>query len=157
MSLMNRNKQDIANRTQDPFFQSMDKWMNTWRDGWPQNMTDWQGEQNKFYMPNLEVSYQGDKAVVTAELPGLNEDDIHIHLEQDTLVIEGEKKMERSEEKGGRHYSERQYGHFKRAVQIPFDVDQERVCARFKKGILSVELLKAPQAKDKARRISISE
>ena len=108
MSLMNRNKQDIANRTQDPFFQSMDKWMNTWRDGWPQNMTDWQGEQNKFYMPNLEVSYQGDKAVVTAELPGLNEDDIHIHLEQDTLVIEGEKKMERSEEKGGRHYSERQ-------------------------------------------------
>jgi HSP20 family protein len=105
-----------------------------------------------FGWPNVEVS-ETDKAVeVTAELPGLSEKDVDIQLANGVLTIRGEKKTE-TEDKD-RRFSERFYGHFERRIPIE-DIDEDKVTASFKNGVLTVMLPKAASASDKVKRIAI--
>ena len=81
-----------------------------------------------------------------AELPGVEEGDINVSLEDGVLTIQAEKRSESSEEENGRRYVERSYGTFRRRFTLPLEVDSESIEAKLAKGVLSVRLPKAPAA-----------
>jgi HSP20 family protein len=102
--------------------------------------------------PSVEVSETDKEIKVTAELPGLNEKDIRVELANGVLAISGEKKTE-TEDKG-RLFSERYYGQFERRIPVE-DVDEDKISAAFKNGVLTVRLPKVAQAQSKVKRIAI--
>ncbi len=105
--------------------------------------------------PQMDVSETENEVRVTAELPGVNEQDIQVDLNDDLLTIRGEKKLERKEEKENFHFVERSYGTFQRSLQLPFPTDPGKVEARFENGVLTVTLPKAAQG-NRSRRIAVS-
>jgi HSP20 family protein len=106
-----------------------------------------------FGWPNIEVSDGANEVKVTAELPGLEEKDVDVHLAGGVLTISGEKKTE-SEDKD-RLFSERSYGRFERRIPVD-DVDEDKVSAAFKNGVLTVTLPRLPTARSKVRHIAIN-
>lgn len=105
--------------------------------------------------PSIDVEETDQAYLVSAELPGLSEQDIELNLRDNALTISGEKKSERRDEKGGRRYAERSYGRFERTIPFPAEVDADHVDASFRNGVLTVTLPKNEKAHDKARRIEI--
>jgi len=103
--------------------------------------------------PNVEVSETDKEVKVAAEVPGLDEKDLNVELANGVLTISGEKKSE-TEDKG-RLFSERYFGRFERRIPVE-DVDQEKVSAAFKNGVLTVIMPPAPQAHSKVKRIAIN-
>ena len=95
-----------------------------------------------------------DKDVkVTAELPGLEENDVGVELANGVLVIKGEKKTETEDR--SRRFSERYYGRFERRIPVE-DVDEDKISPSFKNGVLTVTMPKLPQAESKVKRIAIN-
>jgi HSP20 family protein len=105
--------------------------------------------------PMIDVEETDQAFVVSAELPGLTEQDIELNLHDNALTLSGEKRSERKEEKGGRRYAERSFGRFERTIPFPAEVDADRVDASFRNGVLTVTLPKNEKAKDKTRRIEV--
>jgi len=103
--------------------------------------------------PSVEVSETDKEIKVSAELPGLDEKDVQVHLANGVLAIAGEKKTE-TEDKD-RLFSERYYGRFERRIPVD-DVDEEKISAAFKNGVLTVTLQKVAQAQSKVKRIAIN-
>jgi HSP20 family protein len=101
----------------------------------------------------MNVWTDQDSAVVTAELPGVNLEDINISVEDDTLTLRGDRQREELEEGVTYHRRERRFGSFLRTFQLPFRVDADKVDATLKNGVLSVSLPRAEE--DKPRRIVI--
>ncbi len=107
------------------------------------------------FSPHIDVVESDKEITVTAELPGMDEKDIDVSLNEDTLSIRGEKKAEK-EDKGKDYYRmERSYGSFSRSITLPKEVNTEKVEAQFKKGILTVVLPKTSKAVEETRKISI--
>ncbi len=104
--------------------------------------------------PNVEVSETDQEIRVLADLPGLEEKDVEILLEDGVLTLRGEKKSEVEDK--DRQYSERFYGHFERRIPFGTEIDQDKVNASFKNGMLTVTLPKTAQAQAKAKRIAIN-
>ncbi|MFQ7901007.1 Hsp20/alpha crystallin family protein [Stutzerimonas stutzeri] len=113
----------------------------------------WQGGLSR--MPAVDVVEKDHAFEITAELPGMDQADIEVKLVGDTLVIKGEKRQERKEEKQGYHLSERSFGSFQRSFALPDGVDREQIDARFSKGVLSLTLPKKPGAQPGEKAISI--
>lgn len=103
--------------------------------------------------PSVEMSETDKEIKVAAELPGLEEKDVQVELANGVLAISGEKKTE-SEDKD-RLFSERYYGRFERRIPVE-DVDQDKISAAFKNGVLTVTLPKVAQAQSKVKRIAIN-
>jgi HSP20 family protein len=103
--------------------------------------------------PNIEVSETDKDVKVTAELPGLEEKDVGVELANGVLAIKGEKKTETEDR--SRRFSERYYGRFERHIPVE-DVDEDKISASFKNGVLSVTMPKLPQAESKVKRIAIN-
>ena len=76
-----------------------------------------------FVSPSIDVDESEQAYVVTAELPGIAEQDIELNLRDNALTISGEKRSERNEEEGGRRYCERSFGRFQRTIPFPNEVD----------------------------------
>jgi HSP20 family protein len=104
--------------------------------------------------PAVDVQDKDKEVVVTAELPGLELKDIDLSVVNDALVLKGEKKFERTEEKSGYTLQERGYGSFHRRVPLPDGVKSELVKAEYKNGVLTVRLPKDERKRPK--RIAIS-
>lgn len=104
--------------------------------------------------PNVEIADSDKELRVTAELPGLEEKDIEVLLEDGILTLRGEKKSETEDKE--RQFSERFYGRFERRVGVGSDIEQDRVKAGFKNGVLTVTLPKSEGAQRKAMRIAIN-
>lgn len=104
--------------------------------------------------PSVEVSETEKSVKVTAELPGIDEKDLELRVEDNVLTLKGEKRTETQDK--DKHYSERFYGHFERRFSLPSEVDEERAEATFKNGVLTVTLPKTDRARDAAKRIAIS-
>lgn len=98
--------------------------------------------------PALNVSEDGDKVYVHAELPGFKPDDIEISVEKDTLSLRGERKTEEVEN-ASYHRRERRTGKFQKALTLPYDINVEAVDANFKDGVLKLVLPKAEHVKPK--------
>ena len=99
------------------------------------------------WAPMLDVSETKDAMIVTAELPGLDAEDIDLALTGDLLTIKGEKEKRTEEKEERYHRTERTYGAFLRSVRLPMAVDGSKVTATFKNGVLAVTLPKTSAAK----------
>jgi HSP20 family protein len=107
------------------------------------------------FIPQMDVSETDKEINISAELPGMNADDIDISMTGNSLTIKGEKKSEK-EEKGERYYrSERSYGSFRRSVPLPEEVQEEKIEATYKNGVLKVTLPKSPLAQKGTKQIEI--
>jgi HSP20 family protein len=152
-----RSNRNLGQHLQDPF-STLQQEMNRLFDSF------WGGTEHRlpqpaamsFQFPSVDV-HETDKGYrVTAELPGLSEDDVEIHLRDNNLVISGEKRAEHEEKEEGRFYSERSFGRFQRVIPFPAEIDANKVEASFQKGVLTVDLPKNAKAQEKARRIAIN-
>ena len=106
-------------------------------------------------MPSLEVHDTNGKVTITAELPGVEEKDIDISVDDQMLTISGEKKSEVEEKEGESYRSERSYGKFSRSLSLPFSIDPGKVEARFDKGVLKLTITKPAEAAAKVKKIPI--
>lgn len=120
-------------------------------------LTRWPGltRTSDTLMPRFEVSETDTAVEVAAELPGMDEKDVRVTLDNGLLTIEGEKKAEREDKKRGVFFSERSYGRFQRSVALPAGVDESKVKATFKKGVLQVTIPKTAAAREARRTIKI--
>ena len=105
--------------------------------------------------PNMDV-VETDKSIeLTAELPGVAEDEVDVTLVDDVLTIKGEKKAEKTDEKQDYRVVERTYGSFQRSMRLPFKVDAEAIEAQFTNGVLKVSLPKPPEVEAQTKKISV--
>lgn len=106
-------------------------------------------------LPNLDVRENADAVTVEADLPGLDEKDVHVTLQDGVLTIKGERKSEREEKNESYHVSERSFGSFVRSVRLPDSIDENRIEARFDKGVLKVIAAKKPEAVATEKKIEV--
>lgn len=106
-------------------------------------------------VPALELVDDEKRYRLTAELPGLTEQDVEISVADGVLSISGEKKVEKERKDNGFLLSERRYGAFRRQIQLPADVDPDGIKAQFKDGVLAVTLAKDEKATARTRKIAI--
>lgn len=113
------------------------------------------GADGAHAFPSLEVR-ETDKAYqVTADLAGFDQKDVQIDLNDNVLILQGERRDEHSESGDGRYYSERAYGRFERRIPLDHEVEADKVQARLKNGVLDIEIPKSMQAQNRARRIEV--
>lgn len=105
--------------------------------------------------PTMDLDETDKEIIVTAELPGLDDKDFEVTVSGDVLTLKGEKRAEREEKNGDAHYMERRYGSFSRSVRLPFEVKDEKVDARYNKGVLTVRIPKPADLQRPARRIKV--
>jgi HSP20 family protein len=114
-----------------------------------------QNWQQGLWSPQVEVRERDNNIVVRADLPGLSRDDIDIEVDDDALIIHGERHNDWEDEQEGYYRSERSYGSFYRAIPLPEGVDPNACNATFKDGVLEVTLPKPQQAQSKGRKIQV--
>jgi len=92
--------------------------------------------------PTIDVE-EDDKSIhVKAEIPGIEEKDLDVKIEDNVLTLSGEKKEERKEEKKNYIFSERKFGSFSRSISLPEGIKTDKINATFKKGILNIDIPK---------------
>ena len=106
-------------------------------------------------VPSIDVRETETELVVEAELPGMDEKDINVTLNNGVLTLKGEKKSEREEKKDDYHLMERSYGSFQRSFRVDDTIDSDKIKAAFEKGVLKVTLPKRPEAVKAEKRIPI--
>jgi len=107
------------------------------------------------FSPAAEIAKDGDDAVVRVELPGVDvEKDVNVEVDKGQLVIRGERRDERSEEKDGRTLSEVRYGSFRRSFKLPAHVTSDAITASYDAGVLTVRVAGAHKGAE-AQRIAI--
>lgn len=102
-----------------------------------------------FLSPRVDLTESDGTFEIQAELPGIDEKDVEVVVDNDMLTIKGEKSEERTEKEKNYHLTERRYGSFQRSFQLPGNVDAGRIAARFDKGVLKISLPKTEQSKPK--------
>src|SRR5579872_4779624 len=110
---------------------------------------------NPAVKPAIDIVEKDNAFMVTAELPGLETKDIDLQIQDGVLTIKGEKSEEKEETTKDRYVSERRYGSFRRALQLPDSVDADKIDASYKSGVLTIMLPKSAEAKDKQKTIPI--
>lgn len=109
------------------------------------------------FIPSINVKETDKEITITAELPGLEKKDISITHTDNALVIEGEKKYEKKEEKEKVHVMESAYGSFRRVIALPQEIDFSKINATFKNGVLTIVLPKTEKAQQNVRKIEVKE
>jgi len=101
------------------------------------------------FVPPVDVYEDEHNLILKLEVPGVNEEDLNVSVENDTLTIQGERKFEKEEKEENFHRIERRYGSFTRTFKLPNTVDSDKVEAGYEKGILKITLAKRAEAKPK--------
>ena len=111
------------------------------------------------WIPRVNVAETGNEYIITADLPGVDLDDINVSFEDGVLTISGERKYEKEEKDEKRNYLkvESVYGSFERRISIPGKVKENEIKATYKKGILKIILPKAEEAKAKKIKVKVEE
>ena len=107
------------------------------------------------WTPQVEVLERGNQLIIRADLTGMTKDDIKVDLEDNSLVIRGERKSEREEDEEGYYRSERSYGSFYRRIPLPSGVNAEQASADFRNGVLEITLPAPKRAEEKRRQLEI--
>lgn len=118
-------------------------------DLWP---AEWHGWTD---FPTVDVHEAGNTVEVTAELPGINTEELDISVHGETLTIRGEKKEEHEDESKTSYRVERRYGSFERTVPLPCEVNPEKSEANYKDGVLKISLPKKQEAARKKKKIPV--
>lgn len=120
---------------------------------WPERW--WSAAATEITTPAVDLYEEKDDIVVKAELPGMEKDDIEVNLSDNRLTIKGEKTQEEEVKKEGYYRSERSYGSFVRTLELPREVQTDKIKAAFKNGILEIRLPKTEEAKKKETKVKV--
>lgn len=112
-------------------------------------------DRQGIFSPKVDVTENVRDITVRAELPGIDDDDIEVLLNNNTLTIRGEKKAEKEQEGKAYYRMERSYGSFSRTILLPVEVDKDKIAAQLKKGVLTVTLPKSAKDRDKPKKIAV--
>jgi HSP20 family protein len=107
------------------------------------------------FAPPVDVYEDEHNITLKIEVPGIDEKDIDVRIENNTLTVHGERKFEKEEKEENFRRVERQYGSFTRSFTLPTTVDAEKVSAIYDKGILKISLAKKAEAKPKQIKVSV--
>ena len=117
-----------------------------WRKDEPAATTTWS--------PSVDIYETDTEIVVKAELPGIERKDISLNLEKNVLTLRGERRFEKETKEENYHRIERNYGGFSRSFSIPATVDEEKIRAEYRDGVLRIALPKKEQVKPKQIQIN---
>jgi HSP20 family protein len=107
------------------------------------------------FAPAVDVYEDEHQVTLKIEVPGIDEKDIDVRVENNTLTVQGERKIEKEEKEENYRRVERQYGSFTRTFTLPQTVDSEKVSASYDKGVLKITLPKRAEAKPKQIKVNI--
>ena len=108
------------------------------------------------FVPAVDIYEDAKKVVLKLEVPGMEEKDLDVRVENNTLTVKGERKFEKDEKEENFHRIERRYGSFYRAFTLPTTVDTENVQASYNAGVLKVELNKKAEAQPKQIKVNVN-
>ncbi len=108
------------------------------------------------FAPRVDIRETEEEIVLTAELPGVEDKDFEVVLEDDVLILKGEKRSEHEVDEKGVHRVETLYGSFERRFALPFAADPDAVRAAYKHGVLTVTVPKPSEAKPQVRQIEVT-
>jgi len=109
------------------------------------------------FVPAVDVYEDTEKVVLKLEVPGIEEKDLDIRVENHTLTVKGERKFDKEEKEENFHRIERHYGSFYRAFTVPSTVDTENVAATYHAGVLKLELKKKAEAQPKQIKVNVAD
>jgi len=107
------------------------------------------------FVPAVDIYEDAKRVVLKLEVPGIDQKDLDIRVENNTLTVKGERKFEKEEKQENFHRIERSYGNFYRAFTLPSTVNTENVQASYDAGVLKLELAKKPEAQPKQIKINV--
>ncbi len=126
------------------------------RDDWP-SVGRGRGFGNGSLLPAIDVSETNDGFVVSAELPGVDKEDIHVSIQDGVLTINAESKYEQKQEQDGRLVrQERRYGKYVRSLRLGGDVKENKIQAAYQDGVLKLNIPKAEEAKPRHIEVKVS-
>ena len=108
------------------------------------------------FAPPVDVYEDEHNITLKIEVPGIEEKDIDVRIENNTMTVHGERKFEKDEKEENYRRVERQYGSFTRTFTLPNTVDTENVSANYDKGVLKIKLAKKAEAKPKQIKVNVS-
>jgi HSP20 family protein len=109
------------------------------------------------FVPAVDIYEDEKKVVLKLEVPGVEQKDLDVSVENHTLTVKGERKFESEEKEENFHRIERRYGSFYRAFTLPSTVDAQNVSASYNAGVLRLELAKKPEAQPKQIKINVQD
>jgi len=118
-------------------------------------MEPFEGRKAISFSPSVDVAETDREIKVIAELPGMDDKDIEVTLNRDSLTIKGEKKEEKEDTRKDYYHVERSYGSFSRTVPLPAEIESDKAEAHFKKGVLTVKVPKSTKAMESIKKIAI--
>jgi HSP20 family protein len=124
---------------------------------WPEQSALGGSFASTMWTPQIEMFERDNRLVVRADLPGLKREDINLEIREDELVLSGERRDERKEEREGFYRSECSYGSFNRRLPLPEGVNADTAKASFQNGVLEITMETAPRPASRSRRIDIEE
>jgi len=107
------------------------------------------------FAPPVDVYEDEHNITLKIEVPGIDEKDINVTIENNTLTVRGERRFEKDEKEENFHRVERMYGSFTRSFTLPNTVDPEQVSAHYEKGVLKIRLAKKAEAKPKLIKVNV--
>ena len=108
------------------------------------------------FIPAVDIYEDEKKIVLKVEVPGIPEKDLDVTVENNTLVVKGERKFEKEEKEENFHRIERRYGSFFRAFTLPATVETENIDAKYEDGLLKLDLKKKPEAQPKQIKVNVN-
>ena len=142
--------QRAINQIFDEFSQKIEMPGRRWSEPSP-----WGLDFFEHHWPMIDISETDNEIQLTAELPGVNKEDLEVTIDNDRLTIRGEKKKQQEKSGQGYYRLERHYGSFHRSIPLPCEVESDQVDASFKGGILTVVLQKTRAAQERTKRIKV--
>jgi HSP20 family protein len=132
-------------------------------DAFPRSLKLWEEPFNRFFgdpavrpwTPAVDIVETEDELTLRADLPGMNQEDIDVQIENGTLTLKGTRKLEQEEKDKGYHRIERSYGSFMRAFSLPETVDAETAKASYKDGVLQIAFARREAAKPKSVKVNV--
>jgi HSP20 family protein len=112
-------------------------------------------ENSQFMGPRMDMADLGDKIEVKADLPGIDEKDVNLSIEDGILTLSGERKQDVSEQEKNYYLHETSVGSFSRSIRLPKNIDESKISAVFKKGVLTVIIPKTEVKADTGKKIPI--
>lgn len=148
-------RQPVSNAEQEEAHHSLKRDINALVDKFVEKIGNldlpWQDNEAK-----SDVVQAGDAVEISIELPGMDLADIDLSISGDMLVVKGEKKVERQEEKQGYFLSERAYGQIYRAIPLPPGLDTDAAKADLKNGVLTISIPQSAEARSSMKKISVN-
>jgi HSP20 family protein len=158
LSLRRYNETPLERRRENRFFTDFERTMDSLFDEvFGGSLVSYVApEVRGMFSPSIDIKETGNSIEISAEMPGINPENIDVSFHDGMLTISGEKKVEKEEKETDYHHVERSYGCFSRQIVLPDTVESEKVAATYKNGVLSVTLPKTEKAMKEARKVPIS-